>query len=203
MEEWKDIKGYEGLYQISSEGRIKSLERTWTSGRNNNITRHHIEMIIKCGNVKGYYQVALTKNGKTSQKKVHRLVAEAFIPNPDNLPIVNHKDENPSNNNVENLEWCTYKYNSTYGTARERAGAKISKSLTNNPKTSKKICQLTLDGEFVKIWESVGETGRRGFNSSSVGDCCRGYRRKSHKGFRWMYKEDYEKMLEDQASQQL
>ena len=215
MEEWRDIEGYEGLYQVSNEGRIKSLERVWVSGKDYNITRHHKEKIIKCGNVNNYQLATLTKDGKSKQFWVHRLVAKAFLPNQNDYPIINHKDENPSNNFVfinedgsvdcekSNLEWCTYKYNANYGTRNERVGRILSKVLLNNHKTSKEVCQLTLDGKLVKIWESISETGRNGFNMGSVGDCCRGYRRKAHKGYKWMYEEDYEKMLEDIASQQL
>ena len=105
---WKDIDGYEGLYQVSNLGRVKSLH-------------HNKEKILKGSyNSKGYYFVKLCKNGISKSIFVHRLVAQEFIPNPDNLPIVNHKDENPRNNNVDNLEWCTQKYNANYGTVRER-----------------------------------------------------------------------------------
>lgn len=111
MEIWKDIKGYEGLYQVSNLGRVKSL----------NYLGHHKEMIKKPSLQKKttmkssqYYQTVLYKNGKAKTVTVHRLVAEAFIPNPDNLPQVNHIDHNPLNNKVDNLEWCTAKYNSNH-----------------------------------------------------------------------------------------
>ena len=104
---WKDIEGYEGLYQVSNKGRVKSF--------------HGKGRIMKPGtHPLGYKVVPLTKDGETNTKQVHRLVAQAFIPNPENLPVINHKDENPSNNNVENLEWCTQKYNLNYGTCQER-----------------------------------------------------------------------------------
>ena len=105
MEEWKDIKGYEGLYQISNKGRVKSL--------GNNKTRKEKIRDGKIGN-RGYKKISLCKNGKEKKYSIHRLVAEAFLPNPDNLPVVNHKDENKLNNNVENLEWCTQAYNVNY-----------------------------------------------------------------------------------------
>ena len=109
MEEWKDIKNYEGLYQISSLGRVKSLPKERNNGINN-------EIILKqCTDKKGYKRVNLYKNKKSTRVLVHRLVAEAFLNNPNNYPLINHKDENPSNNKVENLEWCTYKYNNNYG----------------------------------------------------------------------------------------
>ena len=104
MEEWKDIIGYEGLYQVSNLGRVRRSGKILKGGYNN----------------KGYHTINLCKKGISKSFFVHRLVAIAFIPNPNNLPIVNHKDENPKNNCIENLEWCTYKYNANYGTARER-----------------------------------------------------------------------------------
>ena len=113
---WKDILGYEGLYQVSSFGRVRSLDRY---DSNNHFLKGRILRL--CADAKGYLIVGLWSNNKKKMYKVHRMVAESFIPNPDNLPIINHKDENPSNDNVDNLEWCDYKYNNNYGTARERA----------------------------------------------------------------------------------
>lgn len=108
-ENWKDIKGYEGLYQVSDRGRIKSLA--------NNKSKS--EKIIKLREDKnGYLQVNLHKGNKSTTKKVHRLVAEAHIPNPCNKPYINHKDYKPSNNNVENLEWCTQKENIDYSLSK-------------------------------------------------------------------------------------
>lgn len=112
---WKDIQGYEGLYQISNLGRVKSY-RQWKRAS------CPAEYILKNSIANnGYCQITLYKDRKKKKFLVHRLVAEAFIPNPKNLPHINHKDENPSNNNVNNLEWCTPQYNNCYGTARFRA----------------------------------------------------------------------------------
>lgn len=118
QEVWKDIIGYEGLYQISNLGRVKSLERVTISKNGKRYTCQ--ELCLRFGNIKGYKFVVLRKGCKSYQVLVHRLVAQAFIPNPDSLPEVNHKDENKSNNHVDNLEWCTHKYNSNYGTAKMR-----------------------------------------------------------------------------------
>ena len=107
QEVWKDIKGYEGLYQISNTGKVKGLKR-------NKVLKPILQR-------SGYYYVDLQRK----RRLVHRLVAEAFIDNPDNLPEVNHKDENKLNNSVENLEWCDSKYNANYGTRNKRRGKPI------------------------------------------------------------------------------
>lgn len=167
---WKYIKGYEGLYQVSNFGRVKSIK----FGK---------ERILKTfKNTRGYLQVNLCKNGKVKNYKVHRLVAEAFLDNTDNLPEVNHKDENKLNNNAENLEWCSAKHNSNFGTRNER----IAKKMTNG-KLSKPVLQYTMDGEFVKEWPSTMQAEREGgFNNRLISACCRG-KRKTHKGFIWKY----------------
>ena len=121
---WKDVKGYEGLYQVSNLGRVKRLRF---------INRHldfKQEKILKPYKDGGdyYFVIGLHKNGKKKYKAIHRLVAEAFIPNPNNYPIVNHKDENKENNYVDNLEWCTHKYNSNYGNARTKMREKAFQS---------------------------------------------------------------------------
>ena len=170
---WKPILNYEGLYEVSNWGRVKSLK----FGK---------ERILKPGTNKyGYLIVILCKNGKVKSFSVHRLVAEAFLPNPHNYPCVNHKDECKTNNNVNNLEWCTYTYNNNYGTKIER----ISKN-RDTSKYFKPILQYTLDGVFVREWKSIAEAGRNGFNQGHITDCCRGVRQ-THKGFIFKYKEDY------------
>ena len=167
-EYWKDKKDYEGHYQVSNWGRVKSIK----FGK---------ERILKLTKDKdGYFFVNLYKNNKSKTFKVHRLVAEAFLPNTDNLPLINHKDEDKSNNIVSNLEWCDVKYNTNYGTRNKRIG----KSNTNG-KRSKPVLQYTLDGKFVREWESYRECKRNGFNH--VSECCRG-KLKSCGGFIWRYK---------------
>ena len=134
-EEWRDIKGYEGLYQVSNLGRVKSLIR----GTGNQFRFSKVEVILKPHlTKKGYFRLSLSKNNKRKSFQVHRLVAEAFIPNPNNYPQVNHKDENKTNNCVDNLEWCTNKYNCNYG----NHGEKISKALLESYEKGNRKCKL-------------------------------------------------------------
>lgn len=173
MEEiWKDIKGYEGLYQVSNLGRIKSL--------GNNKKRKE-KLLLPSETRDGYLFVGLHKNGNAKKFKVHRLVAEAFIPNPNNYPIVNHKKEfEKKNNNVENLEWCDNKYNINYGTHNQRQA-----------KTKgKQVYQYNLDKKLIRIWESTSECQRNGYSHSAISLCCRNKYRfgnNTYKGFIWSY----------------
>ena len=142
MEIWKDVEGFEGFYQVSNLGRVKSLPRLVPFKQG--LYRMSSERILKYRvSEQGYALVWLCKPNIKKQALVHRLVAHAFIPNPLGLPIVNHKDENPLNCHYENLEWCTYKYNSNYGTCRE----KISKHSKEHPRQRN---PLTGKFEFVR-----------------------------------------------------
>ena len=113
IEEWRPIEGYEGLYEVSNLGRVRSLDRFY-------YRLHKGKVLSPTKDRYGYLTVTLNCNGKSKTIKIHRLVAQAFLPNPDNLPQVNHKDEDKTNNNVDNLEWCTAKYNVNFGTRQER-----------------------------------------------------------------------------------
>ena len=136
-EYWKPVVGYEGLYEVSNWGRVKSIKRIVKSPRG---YRTVCERTLKpTKDSHGYLCVSLYKEGKMKFVKIHRLVAEAFLDNPDNLPQINHKDEDKTNNHVNNLEWCDAKYNSNYGTRTER----LSKSQING-KRSKIVIQYNL-----------------------------------------------------------
>ena len=167
---WIDKKDYEGHYQVSNWGRVKSIK----FGK---------EIILKPQkDISGYLFVRLCKNGIIKNYFIHRLVAEVFLPNPNNYKEVNHKDECKTNNIVSNLEWCDRKYNQNYGTRTERVAEK-----TTNGKLSKPVLQYTLNGEFVREWESIAECDRNGYNQGAVSACCRG-KLKTYKGYIWRYK---------------
>ena len=165
-EVWKDIEEYEGLYQVSNQGRVKSL---WFGK----------EKILKPEKVRnGYLLVGLWKNGKPKMYQVHRLVALTFLPNPNNLPEVNHKDEDKTNNCVDNLELCDRKYNMNFGTRTQRQAEKCSKP----------VIQFTKDGKFVREWKSTMDVERNlGYSNSHISSCCTG-RYNSSYGFIWKYK---------------
>lgn len=178
MEEWKNIKGYEGLYQVSNLGRVRSLKYRKTN--NTNILKLSIDN-------RGYQRICLFKNDKRKSYLVHRLVAQTFIPNSNNYTEVNHIDENPSNNCVDNLEWCDAKYNINYGTRIERVRQKIIYKNGKEHHLSKPINQYTKEGKLVKKWYSVSDIQRElGFNVGSISMCANG-KRKTCGGFIWKY----------------
>ena len=156
--EYKLIEGYPD-YMVSSDGKVWSLKY----GR--------MKELKPETNTRGYLQVGLCNNGQLTFKLVHRLVAEAFIPNPDNLPQVNHKDEDKTNNSVENLEWCTAEYNSNFGTRNEKVAKALSKAV---------VCVET--GE---VYPSTHEASRKtGVNQRNICSCCNG-KRQSAGGYHW------------------
>ena len=166
---WKDIPGYEGIYQISNLGRVKSFYNYKRDG--NNILKPKIKH--------GYYQIGLRRNGIRKWHQLHRLIAKAFIPNPNNLPQINHIDENKLNNSIDNLEWCSVSYNNTYGN-------RIQKVIN---KTGKKVIQYDKNMNFIKEYPSIAEATRQ-MNLKSIGcicNCCRGQTETS-KGYIWRYK---------------
>ena len=185
MENWKDIKGYEGFYQVSNLGRVRSLERD-VYFPNGTIHRIKEKILVPVLDNKGYQFVGLHKNGKRKDMKVHRLVAMAFIPNPENKPMVNHKDENPLNNCVDNLEWCTAQYNANYGTRNERMiQNRRSYKLGNHPKAKAVFC-VELNKTFDCAKRAEEELG---ICVSSIRSACRG-KRKTAGGFHWKYAND-------------
>lgn len=169
---WKDITGYEGLYQVSDQGRVKSLERKDCLGR---IVKERILKSTPTNN--GYLLVALCDGGKPKTLTVHRLVCQAFHKNPEDKPEVNHIDEDKTNNNAVNLEWCTREENINHGSRNERAGKS----------GSKPVAQYSLDGELIKIWPSLTEVERQtGFCNSAISEAANGKRKQAY-NFVWKY----------------
>lgn len=183
-EEWRDIPGYEGLYQASNLGRVKSLARSMVeSHKDTRYVRSYPERILSQGDDgNGYKLCWLSIGGKGKSIRTRRLIALAFLPNPSSLPEVNHKDRNRSNNCVENLEWCTRLYNCHYGGAITRMSARII------ARQNKEICQMDMDGNILAIYPSVKEATRLTgiFNISAA---ARG-KLKSARGFKWRYMTD-------------
>lgn len=176
---WKSVKGYEGLYEVSDLGRIKSLERNDARG-------HKIkERIMKHKYCKGYATINLCKGGVKKTFRINQLVAIAFIPNPFKLPKVNHKDEKKLNNKAFNLEWCTQKYNNNYGTKIERQKKNTDyKALAEKLKTknTKRVYQYSLELKLVQDWPSIRECCRHGYDRGALNRCfCR--KVNTHKGY--------------------
>ena len=176
-EKWEPIIGYEGVYEISNRGRVKSLSRKEYNGFGYFIRGELIRKIQL--SEKGYGVLKLTKNKITKNHKLHRLVAEHFIPNPNNYKTVNHKDENKLNNNVGNLEWCTQQYNLAYGNTRLRQSEG-----QNIP-----VYKCDMLGDVLKRYDSMLDTKCDGFNNGSVSRCCNG-KQDSHKGYKWRYADE-------------
>ena len=158
----KDVVGYENIYGVTSCGKVWSY-------------RNECFLKPKCEK-NGYLRVQLCKNGEVKMYSLHRLVAQAYIPNPENLPQVNHKDENKANNCLQNLEWCDAKYNTNYGTGIERSA--------NSRKIP--ILQYTLDGKLVREWPSATDVSREA--QANICYCLSG-KYKTAYGFIWKYKE--------------
>lgn len=204
MEEiWKDIEGFEGLYKISTFGNVMSLNY-----RNYGYSK---QLVPKVNN-SGRLWVELIKHGEKRQFLIHRLVGMAFIPNPENLPQINHKDENPKNNCVENLEWCDQRYNNLYSMKRhpERSphffrktpyptgelwhqihknhpGGRGKNNVCRPLKNITPVTQYTCKMERIKTWNNIYDVCKENnWRTSSIKECCEG-KRKTAYGFRWQY----------------
>lgn len=180
-EEWRDICGYEGLYQVSNLGRVKSLARSVSMASDSKSIRPYAygrkERILRPGNCRGYRNVRLKKDGRGRTVYVHRLVAESFIDNPNGYLEINHKDRDPANNNADNLEWCPRLYNAHYDGAVERQHAKIRKC----------VRQFSLNGRQIAEYQSVCEASKEtGISAGSISRAARGILSQTN-GFVWKY----------------
>lgn len=188
-EVWKDIPGYEGYYAASNKGRIKSLSReVVTSTR---IIHTQDRIMITTPNVGGYLYVSLSKNNKTKKFMVHRLIGITFIENPNNYPHIDHIDTNPGNNCVENLRWVTPKLNMKNEITQQHL-SDCRKGKINGSWNCSPIVQLQGD-LLINTYPSIAEAERAGFCYSSIQRCLYG-QYKQHKGYKWMYLNDYNKL---------
>lgn len=180
-EVWKDVPNYEGIYKASNFGRIKMVKRTLIDSLGKKINKK--EHILKPRTGNRYYMIALYKNGKREDLLLHRLIAQTFIPNPENKPFVNHKDENCFNNCSDNLMWCTQKENMNWGTINER--------MSKNSKSKRKVNQYDMDGNFIKQWDCMTDFYKsKGLKlKTGIIECCKG-RRQSHMGYKWKYADE-------------
>ena len=178
---WKKVNGYEDYYEVSNTGKVRSISREIKRSNKGNYYQEG-KVLTLSQNRKGYYIANLWINGKGKKHFIHRLVADAFIDNPNNYPVINHKDENPQNNNVENLEWCTYSYNVNYGIANKRRIKTISKPIYQLDKDSK---------EIIKIWTNANEVANH-YNCSKgkIFGWCQDYA--EAEGCIWCYADNYE-----------
>jgi len=188
IEQWEDIPGYEAHYKISNKGRVKSLKRKHKS-RNQfcEFERTVREKILRSqvGGT-GYMKVSLSKNGILKNKNIHRMIAEAFIPNPDGLEQVNHKDCDKKNNCISNLEWCTPEQNSRHAHKLLDLVNPYQGVYGAQHPASKSIVQKTKDGKIINRWGSGMDAVRLGFDSSCISRCCKG-ESAHHKGYIWEY----------------
>lgn len=172
IEEWKPVVGYEGFYEVSDWGNVRSVDRDIKTSRG--IWHYKGKTLKPQNNGNNHWFVNITCGGNILQMQVHRLVAEAFIPNPNNYEIVHHIDHNPQNNAVENLMWMSDENHRGMHTRENK---------------SIEVYQYTLEGKLVAIWSSANEVARKlGFSSGNILSCCCGTR-KTHKGFRWKHNE--------------
>jgi len=173
-EEWRDVVGYEGLYEVSNLGSVASKQKTVMA--KNGTTRSYPRRKLKqYENSSGYMRVHLCKDGSSKMVLVHRIVAMAFVDNPSSKPFVNHLDENKQNNRADNLEWVTNDENLNYGTGRLKNAI------------SESVPVLMIDGDKRMVFQSATFAERAGYASSNaIQNCCAG-RQKTAGGFRWQY----------------
>lgn len=182
LEIYSPIEGFPN-YLVTSHGRVLSLK--------DNHGKDRIKELKQCNHISGYMHVVLFKNGKGYNKKVHRLVAQSFISNPNNKPCINHIDENKTNNRVSNLEWVTHKENNNHGTHNQKMSiSRKGKCLGINHPNHKSVIGFKINGCDIKYYKCIKESENDGFIQDGVSSCCRG-KRKSHKGYTWYYADEF------------
>ena len=178
VEIWKDIKGYEGLYQVSNWGNVRSLDR-YKKTKNNSFSFIHGQLLKQYVTNRGYLNVYLYSNGKNKFFSIHRLVATHFLKNKENKPQVDHIDYNKFNNHVDNLRWCSASENM-------RNEITYTKNIKEHKKAKKQVNCYSLDGKFLKKFESITSVKKEGHSAGIVSMCCRGLKNKHH-NMLWKY----------------
>ena len=179
VEVWRPVVGYEGLYEVSNHGRVRSVDRVHEQkGRYGQIVSHLYKGQLLSPRIRrNYLAVTFCIANKLIAFSIHRLVAQAFVPNPDNLPCVNHKDECKTNNHADNLEWCSILYNNKYGTRLD----KVAKA------RSKPVEQLSIEGEHIAFFPSAAAAARKlNVKPNHICRVTRGNRKKAY-GYKWRY----------------
>ena len=176
FEVWQDIPGYEGLYQVSTYGRVKSLDHYVSNNHRNGLSLKK-GRILEPQKYKGYRSICFSKDSVVRRFQIHRIVANVFIPNFNGYPIINHIDVNPSNNRVENLEWCTYSYNNNYDNAVSKRAVQL----------MKKIAMYDKNGNLLYEYDNSKEAGKDlGVSVGAIQKACTN-RNKSCKGYVFKY----------------
>lgn len=193
-EEWRDIVGYEGLYQVSNMGRVKGLSRVSNFGKR--VKRIPIRILKPTISKRGYYVVGLSKDGKTKNHTIHRILMTSFVPNPENKRAIDHIDTNKLNNSLDNLRWCTDKENSNNEKTKEKNRNNCFRMWKNglfdnrNNTHYRKVAQYTKDGEYIKTWDSIIEVEKAlGIDRSSISAICLGTNPNRHTagGYKWKH----------------
>jgi len=182
QEQWRDIAGYEGRYQVSDQGRVRRTACEITQGNGHSEITYSIppRLLRSFESNCSYQRIGLRMNGQRKYYNVHRLVAQAFVPNPSNLPEVNHKNEDKSDNRAENLEWVTSEQNCNHGTRNKR--------ISDNTSRSRRVLRMTQCGSEVKEYKSISAASREtGISVASIGGVCRGEHHTAG-GYKWQYK---------------
>lgn len=193
-EEWRDVIGFEGLYMVSSFGRVVSLGRFILPGKGGKKRFKKPKLIHPSLNHNGYYKVTLSKDGTPSYVRIHRLVGESFIPNPNNYQCLDHIDTNTKNNHINNLRWCTLKENQNNTISLIKMSKAHKARCANGRMYVRPIVRISLLKNDIKKYNSIKEAEMDGFSHQSISKCCL-HQMNKHKGYKWMYLSDYETLI--------